>query len=128
MAEDKRAIFTQKIATGFLLLLFFSLSLIALDYSIALSLFLGLIGAGSGIFIVTWWYNDQSAAAASGASQQTLGTTSRSHNRKRTNAPDVITAQKLRQDAEQERKKQQKQPQGTGKQRSIITALFNRFR
>ncbi|MGB0562819.1 MAG: hypothetical protein ACPGVO_13595 [Spirulinaceae cyanobacterium] len=126
MAENKQAIFTQKIASGLLLMLFFSLSFIALGYAIALSLLLGFIGAASGMFIVTWWFSDRPAPAGNDTASQSGK--SRDRNKKRTNAPDVIEAQRLRLENEQERKKQKKQEQGSGKQRSMITALFRRFR
>lgn len=122
---DKQVILTQQIATGLLLTLGFTLVLIALGYSIFLSLLLGLIGSGAGVFIVSWWYDDTAIPAPSGEIAEP-GTTRKQ--RKKSNAPDVEAAQRKRLATEAARQEHRRKGQGDGQQQSLFSSILRYFR
>ncbi|NEO85575.1 MAG: hypothetical protein F6J87_15195 [Spirulina sp. SIO3F2] len=122
---NPQAIFIQKVTISLLLLLFFTVSLIALGYSVALSVFLGLLGASSGAFIVGWWYDDRPVVTPEGEVRQPKASRTA---KKKANAPGIVEAQKLRREAEQSRQRKRQQQLGSGKQRSLFAEWLSRFR
>lgn len=128
MAEtpDDHRILSQKVATGLLMWLFFSIAFTYLGYPFLLNLIVGAVAGGVSIWIMNWWHNTEmtSPALVDESDRRAMRPIdSGPLSRRRPHAPGIEEAQQLRMIAEEKRRRN---PQQRRSRRLPIPALFRR--
>lgn len=128
MAEtpDDHRILSQKVATGLLMWLFFSIAFTYLGYPLPLNLLVGVVSGGVSIWIMNWWRNTELTSPVLVDERDRRDLRPIAHgqpSRRRAHAPDIEEAQRLRMIAEEKRRRN---PQQRRSNRLVIPALFRR--
>ncbi|TVQ64838.1 MAG: hypothetical protein EA366_00605 [Spirulina sp. DLM2.Bin59] len=128
MAEtpDDHRILSQKVATGLLTWLFFSIAFTYLGYPFLLNLIVGAVSGGVSIWIMNWWHNTDLTSPVLVDENDRRAMRPIAHgrpSRRRPHAPDIEEAQRLRMIAEEKRRRNPRQQRNS---RLLIPTLFRR--